>query len=192
MNTAVAAADDKAAMLAELQTKLELNDEQTQQMGAAMAKYAETLDKAMAKHESAEEPNPRAMIGDVKKVRDDYRKELQTFLSKEQYQGYLALVESTLQQMMSDVAQIRLLDMKEPLKLSDEQIGNLAPIIGGGLFGIVRTLFENADQNLRRPQMIRLAKSLKKMQTDMEQKINAILTHEQKKAMAAYKQAQQG
>jgi len=90
MSTAAAAADDKAAMLAELQTKLELNDEQTQQMGAAMAKYAETLDKAMAKHEGADEPNPQAMIGDVKKVRDDYRKELQTFLSKEQYSGYLA------------------------------------------------------------------------------------------------------
>jgi len=94
--------------------------------------------------------------------------------------------------MMSDVAEIRLLDLKEPLKLSDERIGQLAPIIGGGLLGIVRTLFENADQNLRRPQMIRLAKSLKKMQTDMEQKVNAVLTDEQKQAMVAYKQAQKG
>ncbi len=190
--SAAAADNDKSEILTELTSKLELSDEQAQQMGAAMAKYAEELEKTLAKHENAEEPDASAMIGDVKKVRNEYRKELQKFLSKEQYEGYLAAVEAVLLEMMTDVAEIRLMDIQPKCTLSDEQVEELAPIMGAGMLSMVRLLFENADQKMTMPKKVKLGKAVKKIQSDMDKQINAVLTEEQQKAYAAYKEAQKG
>lgn len=130
------------------------------------------------------------MIGDVKKVRDAYRKELQTILSKEQYEGYIAMVEAILLEMMSDVAEIRLMDIQPQCSLTDEQVVQLAPILGKGMFDMVRLLFENADKKLTAPKKIKLGKAVKSIQSDMDKQINAVLTEEQQKAYAAYKEAQ--
>jgi len=184
--------NDASEILAELQKKLELSDEQTQQVGAAMGKYAMELEATLAKYENVEEPDGAAMIGDVKKVRDDYRKELQKILSKEQYQGYLAMVDAVMLEMMSDVAEIRLMDIQPKCTLTDEQVEQLAPIMGKGMLDIVRLLFENADQRLSAPKKVKLAKALKKIQSDMDKQINAVLTEEQQKAYATYKEAQKG
>jgi hypothetical protein len=192
VGVAVARDDDKSEILSEVQSKLELSDEQAQQVGAAMGKYAKELDAALAKHENAEEPDGAAMIGDVKKVRDDYRKELQKILSKEQYQGYLAMVEAVLLEMMTDVAEIRLMDIQPKCTLSDEQVAQLAPIMGKGMLDMVRLLFENADKRLTAPKKVKLAKAVKSIQSDMDKQINAVLTEEQQKAYAAYKEAQKG
>ena len=156
------------------------------------AQYAAELEAALAKHENAEEPDGAAMIGDVKKVRDDYRKELQTILSKEQYEGYLAMVEAVLLEMMSDVAEIRLMDIQPKCSLTDEQVVELAPIMGKGMFDMVRLLFENADQRMSMPKKVKLGKAVKSIQSDMDKQINAVLTEEQQKAYAAYKEAQKG
>jgi len=190
--SAFAQDDDTAEILAEVQKKLELSDEQTQQVGAAMGKYAKELEATLAKHENAEEPDGAAMIGDVKKVRDEYRKELQKILSKEQYEGYLAMVEAILLEMMSDVAEIRLMDIQPKCTLTDEQVAQLAPIMGKGMFDMVRLLFENADKKLTAPKKIKLGKAVKSIQSDMDKQINAVLTEEQQKAYAAYKEAQKG
>lgn len=187
---AVAQDGDPSEILAELQAKLELSDEQAQQVGAAMGKYAKELEATLTKHENAEEPDGAAMIGDVKKVRDAYRKELQTILSKEQYEGYIAMVEAILLEMMSDVAEIRLMDIQPKCSLTDEQVVQLAPIMGKGMFDMVRLLFENADKKLTAPKKIKLAKAVKSIQSDMDKQINAVLTEEQQKAYAAYKEAQ--
>jgi len=192
VGVAVAEDDDKDEVLAELQSKLELSDEQTQQVGAAMGKYAEELEATLAKHENAEEPDAAAMIGDVKKVRDEYRKELQKIMSKEQYEGYLAMVEAVLLEMMTDVAEIRLMDIQPKCTLTDEQVEQLAPILGKGMLDIVRLLFENAGKKLTAPKKIKLAKAVKSIQSDMDEQINAVLTEEQQKAYAAYKEAQKG
>jgi hypothetical protein len=184
---------DPEEILAELQTKLELSDEQTQQMGAAMGKYSKELEATLAKHENADEPDGAAMISDVKKVRDDYRKELQKILSKEQYQGYLAMVDAVMLEMMSDVAEIRLMDIQPKCTLTDEQVEQLAPIMGKGMLDMVRLLFENADKKLTPPKKVKLGKAVKSIQSDMDKQINAVLTEDQQKAYAAYKEeAQKG
>jgi len=177
-------------ILAEVQAKLELSDEQAEQVGAAMGKYAKELEATLAKHENAEEPDGAAMIGDVKKVRDDYRKELQKILSKEQYQGYLAMVDAVMLEMMTDVAEIRLMDIQPKCTLTDEQVEQLAPIMGAGMLSMVRLLFENADQKMTMPKKVKLGKAFKSIQSDMDKQINAVLTEEQQKAYAAYKEAQ--
>lgn len=190
VDVTVAQDDDKAEILAELKSKLELTDEQTQQVGAAMGKMTKELEATLAKHENAEEPDGAAMIGDVKKVRDDYRKELQKILSKEQYQGYLAMVDAVMLEMMSDVAEIRLMDIQPKCTLTDEQVEQLAPIMGKGMLDMVRLLFENADKKLTAPKKIKLGKAVKSIQKDMDKQINAVLTEEQQKAYAAYKESQ--
>jgi hypothetical protein len=184
--------DDASEMLVELQKKLELSDEQTKQVGEAMGKYAGELEKTLAKYENVEEPDGQAMIGDVKKVRDDYRKELQKILSKEQYEGYLAMVDAVMTEMMTDVAEIRLMDIQPKCTLTDEQVEQLAPIMGKGMLDMVRLIFENADQRLTAPKKVKLAKAVKKIQSDMDKQINEVLTEEQQKAYAEYKEAQKG
>ena len=56
-------------------------------MNQLMTKYAVEMNKTLEKHEGAEEPNPEAMIADIRGVRDGYRKELSKALSKDQYNG---------------------------------------------------------------------------------------------------------
>ena len=113
-------------------------------------------------------------------------------MSKEQYEGYLAIVEAVLLEMMSDVAEIRLMDIQPKCSLSDEQVEQLAPIMGAGMLSIVRLIFENADQRLGAPKKVKLAKKLKSIQSDMDKQINAVLTEEQQKNYAAYKEEQKG
>jgi Spy/CpxP family protein refolding chaperone len=189
---AVAQDGDPEEILAELQTQLKLSDEQTQQVGAAMGKMSKELESTLAKHENAEEPDAAAMIGDVKKVRDDYRKELQKILSKEQYEGYLAMVDAVMTEMMTDVAEIRLMDIQPKCTLTDEQVEQLAPIMGKGMLDMVRLLFENADKKLTMPKKVKLGKAVKSIQSDMDKQINAVLTEEQQKKYAEYKEAQKG
>ncbi|UCH84557.1 MAG: hypothetical protein JSW50_02355, partial [Candidatus Latescibacterota bacterium] len=121
--------------------------------------------------------------------RDDYRKELQKILSKEQYEGYLAMVDAVMTEMMSDVAEIRLMDIQPKCTLTDEQVEQLAPIMGKGMLDMVRLIFENADKKLTAPKKIKLAKSVKSIQADMDKQINAVLTEEQQKAYAEYKES---
>ena len=184
------AEEDESETLGMLQSKLELSDEQTEQMGAVMEKYAAEMEATLAKHENEEEPDPAAMIGDIKKVRNAYREELKKILSKEQYEGYLAIVDAVLTEMMTDVAEIRLMDIQPKCTLTDEQVEQLAPIMGSGMLDIVRLLFENADQKLTMPKKVKLGKALKSIQSDMDKQINTVLTEEQQKAYAAYKEAQ--
>ncbi len=50
---ALAMQDDMSEMLVELQQALSLSDEQTQQVGAAMATFAQNMEATLASHQSA-------------------------------------------------------------------------------------------------------------------------------------------
>jgi len=84
LSVSSAGAQESDEIVAELKAPLGLSDEQAQQMSALMTKYKDQMDKTLAKHEDAEEPDVESMIADVRGVRDGYRKELSTILSKEQ------------------------------------------------------------------------------------------------------------
>jgi len=47
-------------------------------MSGLMTKYNDQMDKTLAKHEDADEPDVEAMIADFRGVREQYRKELST------------------------------------------------------------------------------------------------------------------
>lgn len=84
------------------------------------------------------------------------------------------------------------MDIQPKCTLTDEQVEQLAPMLGKGMLDIVRLLFENADKKLTAPKKVKLAKALKSIQSDMDKQINAVLTEDQQKAYAAYKEAQKG
>ena len=115
---------DGEEVLAELQAELKWNDETTQQVGKAMAGFQENMASTMAKYEDAEDANMQAMIGDMKKVKGDYQKQLEEILGKDGLAAYNEYVEAVMLDMFSDIAEIRLLDLKPVIDLTDEQIGN--------------------------------------------------------------------
>ena len=51
---------------------------------------------------------------------------------------------------------------------------------------------ENADQKMTMPKKVKLGKAVKKIQSDMDKQMNTVLTEDQQKAYAAYKEAQKG
>ncbi len=184
------AAQETEDIVAELQAELGLSDEQAEEVGQLMDKYKLQLDAAMAKDEdSEEEADPQAMISGMKQVRDAYRADLAKVLSKEQMEQYLALVDQIMHEMTSDIAEIRLMDMQPEMDLTDEQVEELAPIIGASLLGILRTVVEYGDKKMNMRTKIKVGKSLKKYQSEMEKGINSVLTPEQQEKYAAYKEA---
>ena len=190
LSVSSASAQESDEIVAELKAPLGLSDEQAQQMSALMTKYKDQMDKTLAKHEDAEEPDVEAMIADVRGVRDGYRKELSKILSKEQNQAYLSKVEEIIEEMFSDIAEIRLIDMQPKLTLSDEQVEKLAPVLGKSMREIVRIVFENAGTRLGLRKKIKIGKSLKKLQRDTRTAVEGILTPEQLKAFDAYREEQ--
>ena len=190
LSVSSASAQESDEIVAELKAPLGLSGEQAQQMSALMTKYKDQMDKTLAKHEDAEEPDVEAMIADVRGVRDGYRKELSKILSKEQNQAYLSKVEEIIEEMFSDIAEIRLIDMQPKLTLSDEQVEKLAPVLGKSMREIVRIVFDNAGTRLGLRKKIKIGKSLKKLQRDTRTAVEGILTPEQLKAFDAYREEQ--
>jgi len=178
---------DLDEIMSELTPQLTLTEEQVPQVKTAIATYVKELETTQAKHDT-DEPDPQKMIGDMKKVRAAYHKSMQQVLSSQQWSAYQAYVDQVLREIMTEVAAIRLIDMQHPLNLTDEQIDQLAPILGNSMIGIVRIVFENADKKLNIRQKLRVARSLKKIQSDLKAGFGKVLTKEQQQALQKYRE----
>ena len=130
-----------------------------------------------------------ARIWGVKQVRDAYRDDLKKILSKDQFNAYMEMVTAVQKEMMSDIAEIRLMDMQADLQLTDEQVVQLAPIIGNGMHGMISLLMDNVDKRLSVPRKIKIGKSAKKIQSDMDKQIMPLLNEQQQQAYQAKKDA---
>ena len=183
-------AQEAEEVLAELQGALEWDDETTQKVGQAMAGFKENMAITMAKYEDAEEPDPQAMIGDMKKVKGAYQEELKGILGKDGLKAYNEYVESVMLDMFSDIAEIRLLDLKPHIDLTDEQIEKLRTPMGKAYLDLLRTLFQYGDQKMNTRTKIKLGKSVKKIQSDIESAQKEVLSPEQLAALEKYKEAQ--
>jgi len=177
-------------VIVSLTEKLDLSDKQVQQVQTLLVQYRATLDGILLKHEGAEEPDVAGMIGEIRGVRDNYRKDLQTILSKDQYSIYLAQIDDILTDMFNDLAEIRLMDVQNEANLTDAQIESLVPIVGKGLKSTVQLLFENAGDRLSVPKKIKISKSLKKIEKEQRAGMENILTPEQLSLYDAYKEEQ--
>ena len=172
-----------------LSQELKLKDDQTQQLRAAFEKFANTLDQLMEAQE-AEDADPDALINGVKQAQDAHNKELQKILTADQFKQYNALKEKAIKGMFSDLAEIKLMDLQSKTTISNEQVTQLAPIIGDSMYKIIKIAWENYGKRLRPPQKIRIARQLKTIQRDTRAGIEKILTPEQLQAWDKYKEEQ--
>jgi len=180
---------DLEDIVSELQEELQLNDDQAEQLSVALIKYSQEMNTELAKHEDAEEPDTKAMIGDIKKAQENYRDELSNILTDEQYDAYLNYVDKVMTEMFGDIAEIKLMDLQPVLDLSDEQITQLNPVLGEGMLGLVKTVFEYGDKKMNKRTQIKMGKKLKKIQSKTDSSVKEILTPEQYEKYQEYKEA---
>jgi len=182
---------DFAEAVGELSAKLELDEGQSQKLGESTKSYMVKLDALFAEQEG-EDADPAKLIDGVRNAQAGYEKELAAFMSKEQFDNYLKLKEQAIKAMLSDLAEIALLDAQPKTSITDEQIAELAPIMGNAFHDILKIAFANAGKKLRLPQKIKLAKSLKSIQSKTQQELQRVLTPEQLEAWEAHKAAKSG
>ena len=180
---------DLEDIVSELQEELQLNDDQAEQLSAALVKYSQEMNTELAKHEDAEEPDTKAMIGDIKKAQENYRNELSNILTDEQYDAYLNYVDKVMTEMFGDIAEIKLMDLQPVLDLSDEQITQLNPVLGEGMLGMVKVVFEYGDKKMNKRTKIKMGKKLKKIQSKTDSGVKEILSPEQYEKYQEYKEA---
>jgi hypothetical protein len=161
-----------------------------EQVGGLLVKYRGNMDQVLTKYEGQEEPDVGAMIGEIRGLRDNYRKELQGVLSPNQYETYLAKINEILTTMFNDLAEIRLMDLAPKADLTDKQIEQLSPIVGKSLLQTVQLLFENAGTRLSVPKKISLGKQLKKIEKEKRDGMEKILTPEQMTLYDQWKEEQ--
>ncbi|MBW2634387.1 MAG: hypothetical protein JRE14_09770 [Deltaproteobacteria bacterium] len=178
--------DDIVTFLAQ---ELKLDDQQKQDLGVAMEKFAKQLDQLIEAQE-AEDADPDALIKGVKQAQDGHNKELEKIFTPEQFKQYNALKEKAIKGMFSDLAEIKLMDIQPKTSISDEQVSQLVPILGSSMYNIVKIAWDNAGKKLRAPQKIKLAKKMKGIQADTRAGIEKVLTPEQLKAWDKYKEEQ--
>jgi len=184
------AGPDLDDVMEELQEALELSEEQAPQVEKAMLAYMASINETQAKYEEMEEPDPQKMLGEFKKIRDDYYKNLQKILSKEQWEKYEALREEILHEIFSEIAALRIIDLKEPLSLTDEQAEQMKPVMGKSLRDFVGTLFKYGDKRMTIRTKLKIANALKATKAEMDSEMKKILSEEQLAAWEAMKEEQ--
>ena len=169
---------------------LVLTDKQAVQVETLLVQYRANLDGILLKYEDVEEPDVAAMIGEIRDLRDNYRKDLKEILNETQYDTYLASIDAILADMFNDLAEIRLLDIQKEVNLTDDQLINLIPIVGKGLKSTVQLLFENAGDRLSLPKKVKIKNSLKKIEKERRAGMETILSPDQMKIYDAYREEQ--
>ena len=179
-------------IVAELETKLDLNDQQAKDLTAALGELGKTLHALIEREEANKEENPNEFIKGVKQAQADYQKKLKGILTDKQLEDYNALREAAIMDMMKDLAEIKLLDIQLKIGFSDEQLEKLVPVMATSMRGFMKVAWEHAGKHLRLRQKIKVAKQVKHIQGDAQKQVQQILTGEQyQKWEELKKQAQQ-
>lgn len=177
-------------LMAGLSQKLDLNETQVPQVEALLLQYRGKLDGILLRYEGEEEPEVDKMIGEIRGVRDGYRKDLQEILSPDQYSTYIAGVIGIMTDMFNDLAFARLLEIQPQVDLTNKQVTSLVPIIGKSLMSTVQLMFENAGKRLSLPKKVGIKNSMKKIEKEKRTAMEQIMTGAQIAAYDQYKEEQ--
>ena len=180
-------ADDIAVVL---QQELKLDEQQTQQVRAAMEKFGAQLEKLLEEQEG-EDADPEKMIKGIKQAQDAHNSELQKILGKDKFKQYEDMKEKAIKGVFADLVEIQLMDVQHKTSLTNEQVTQLSGVLGDSKYSLVKIAWENAGKKLRPRHKIKLAKQLKSTQRDARAQIEEILTPEQMKAWDKHKEEQQ-
>jgi len=164
----------------ELKEPLELTDEQEEKFAKLLGWYGVQLNDVMDKNEDTDEKaDPKEMIGQFKTIRDAYREDLQKILSEEQYVKYQEIISYILFEMFTDIAEIKIMDLKKPLELTDKQAEQLAPVMGKSLMELMKVVVEYGDKRMSMPRKVKVGKKMKAIQAEGRSAAEMILTGEQ-------------
>jgi len=179
-------------IVAELKPKLDLNDQQVKDMSAALGELGKNLHALIEKQDAAkEEDDPNEFIKSVKQAQSDYQKKLKEILNDKQQQTYNELREEAIMNMMKDLAEIKLLDIQPHVGFSDDQLQKLIPVMAESMRNTIKIAWEHAGKHLRLGQKIRVARDLKRIQSNAQKQVQQILTGEQYQKWEDFKKQQQ-
>lgn len=179
-------------IVAELKTKLDLNDQQAKDLTSALSELGKNLHTLIAKQEAAkEDDDPNEFIRGVKQAQADYQKKLKGILNDKQLESYNELREAAIMDMMKDLAEIKLLDIQPKVGFSDQQLEKLVPVMAKSMRGFIKIAWEHAGKRLRIRQKIKIARDMNRIQSKAQQQVQQILTGEQYKKWEEFKEQQQ-
>ena len=178
MSFHVSFAQDVESIVQEITTEIELNEEQSKSLETQLTKYTISLQLIFDKYEEAE-PDPQAMLTDIKHAQQEYENALKADIGKEKFKEYEAFVEQVKLEILGEAAGLRLLDLQEPLKMTDEQVLQMKPVMGKAMYGMLSTLMKYVDQPLNIRNKLKISNSLKATKNAMDKETAEILTGEQ-------------
>ena len=181
-------------IVAELKTKLKLNDQQVKEVTAALTDLSTTLNTLVNNQEGAtENDDPHEFINGVKEAQAHYQARLKQILTDSQMQSYDVLKEQVIMEALDNLAAIKLMDIQDQIGFSDDQLKKLTPVLGESMGGLIKIAWKYAgERRIRLGEKIRIARELKEIQHKSEQQVKQILTPDQYTKWEAYKKQQQG
>ena len=181
-------------IVAELKTKLKLNDQQVKEVTAALTDLSTTLNTLVNNQEGAtENDDPHEFINGVKEAQANYQARLKQILTDSQMQSYDVLKEQVIMEALDNLAAIKLMDIQDQIGFSDDQLKKLTPVLGESMGGLIKIAWKYAgERRIRLGEKIRIARELKEIQHKSEQQVKQILTPDQYTKWEAYKKQQQG
>jgi hypothetical protein len=182
-----AVAQESGEILEELTEQLGLTDEQVPQVEGVLHKFAVDMEAAAALAE-VEEPDNQAILGAVKKSRNDLKSGMKGILDKEQFETLETTIDAVFQEMFEDIAEIKLIDLEPVLDLTPEQVEALKPVMGSGMRQIIALVFEYGDKRLSMPRKVKMGKAAKRIQADTDAGVAGILSEEQYAKYTAMKE----
>lgn len=182
-----AIAQDGEEILGELTELLQLTENQVPQVQGLLGQFAVDMEAAASMAE-VEEPDNQAIMGAIKKARGDFKSGMKDVLDDGQFETLETTLDKVFQEMFEDIAEIRLMDWEPVLDLTEDQVTALKPVIGTGLRDLVALIFEYGDKRLSMPRKVKLGKSAKRIQSDMDKGIAGILNEEQMAKYSAMKE----
>jgi len=177
-------------IMTELTEALTLTEAQVPRVREALQNYLLELDQTQARYDAQEEPNPQEMIGDLKKVRENYYKRMQDTVTTEQWATYERLREDILHEIFSEIAALRIIDLKAPLKLTEDQMAAMKPVMGRSLREVMKVIFEYGDKRLGVRTKLKIATALKSIKARQDEDMSKILSPEQIAAWETLKEQQ--
>ncbi len=162
----------------EVSEAIELDVNQTKALETQMGKFTISLQLIFDKYEEAE-PDPQAMLTDIKHAREEYQKALKADIGKEKYKAYEAYVDKVVLEVLGEAAGLRLMDVQDPLKMTDEQLLQMKPILAKAMKGIMSTLMQYVDKPMNVRTKLKVGTSLKSIKKTLEKETATVLTAEQ-------------
>ena len=175
-------------IVTEISTSIQLDEAQTKALAGNMEKYTISLQLIFDKYEEAE-PDPQAMLTDIKNAREEYEKALKNDIGKEKFKEYEAFVDQVKLEVLSEAAGLRLLDLQEPLMMTDDQVVKMKPVMGKAMKGMMETLMKYVDKPMNVRTKLKVANSLKAIKKTMDKETAEVLTQEQIAKWEAMKEA---